>query len=77
MRTANQIKCSTPKCRRNAALHLLGEHPICRKCGDEKNRKSRERSAARRAEGLYSPAIMARWSDAKRERMNKQKNATL
>jgi hypothetical protein len=62
-------KCSIPKCRRNATLQLLGNHPLCRKCGDDKNRKSRERSAKRRAEGKYSPAIVARWSESKRKRM--------
>lgn len=62
-------QCSTPKCRRVATLQLLGVHPICRKCGDEKNRKARARSAQRRAEGHYSPAIRLRWSEAKRKRM--------
>jgi hypothetical protein len=61
-----KTKCSKPKCRRVATLQLLGDHPICRKCGDESNRKKRIRSAERRADGLYSPSIMARWSDEKR-----------
>ena len=63
-------KCSTPKCRRKPTLQMLGDNPLCRKCGDDKNRKSRERSAQRRAEGHYSPSIKARWSDAKRSKMS-------
>lgn len=52
--------CSTPRCRRKPVLQLLGNHPLCRGCGDEKNRKARERSAKRREEGHYSPSILAR-----------------
>lgn len=63
------MTCTTPNCPNEATLQLLGKHPICRTCGDEKNRKARERSARARAEGRYSPSIMARWSEAKRERM--------
>lgn len=48
-------------------MQLLGNHPLCRKHGDEQNSKKRERSAQRRAEGRYSPSIMARWSDATRK----------
>lgn len=54
------MTCSTHKCRRKAVLQLLGQHPLCRGCGDEKNRKARERSAKRRAEGKYSPSILER-----------------
>jgi hypothetical protein len=39
-----------------ATLQILGDHPICRKCGDEHNRKSRERSAKRRGKGKYPPS---------------------
>lgn len=63
------IKCVTPNCRRKPVLGMLGRLPCCRKCGDERNRKSRERSAKARASGHYSPSIMARWSDAKVQRM--------
>jgi hypothetical protein len=61
--------CTTPNCHNEATLQLLGKHPICRTCGDEKNRKARERSARARANGHYSPSIMDRWSEAKRKRM--------
>ena len=56
-----KIKCSTPKCRRNAVLQLLGDNPLCRKCGDEKNRRSRARSKKRRQAGHYPPSTIARW----------------
>lgn len=64
-----RVECSRPCCRRVATLQLLGETPICRQCGDEKNRKSRARSAERRAQGLYSPAIIARMSPETRARL--------
>jgi ribosome assembly protein YihI (activator of Der GTPase) len=63
------MTCTTPNCPNEATLKLLGKHPICRTCGDEKNRKARERSAKARAKGHYSPSIMARWSESKRKRM--------
>lgn len=63
------MKCSIPKCDEKATLQLLGNHPLCRACGDEKNRKGRKRAAERRAQGLYAPSIKARWSLAKRRRM--------
>lgn len=50
-------------------MGLLGKHPICRKCGDEHNRKARERSAQRRERGLYPPSTVAKWSNEKRARM--------
>ena len=62
------MKCSTPKCRRKPVMQLLGDHPLCRKCGDEQNRKKRERSAIRRAEGKYSPSIVSRMSAETRKR---------
>lgn len=61
--------CSIPHCSRTAVLHLLGDHPICRECGDRKNEKARGRSARARARGQYSPSIVARWSEKKRARM--------
>jgi len=64
-----KTKCSKPKCRRKATQQLLGKHPICRKCADERNRKSRARSKVARSEGRYSPSIKARWSEAKRKKM--------
>lgn len=63
------MKCSKPNCRSKAALALLGGHPLCRQCGDEKNRKARLRSARRRAAGLYPPSSRARWSAAKKMKM--------
>lgn len=59
-------KCSTPKCENSATLQLLGRHPICRACGDDKNQKARARSARARAAGQYSPSIVARMSPQKR-----------
>jgi hypothetical protein len=67
------MKCTKPDCDNEATLQLLGKHPICRTCGDEKNRKARERSAKARAEGRYSPSIMARWSDKNRAKMEASK----
>ena len=60
-------KCSTPLCPGEPVLQLLGNHPLCRKCGDEKNRKSRIRSAKRRASGHYAPSILARRHNAKKK----------
>jgi hypothetical protein len=53
-------QCSTPGCQNEATLQLLGNHPICRACGDVKNAKARVRSAKARARGHYSPSILAR-----------------
>lgn len=63
------MRCSTPKCPNTPVLQLLGDHPICRACGDVKNAKSRARSARAREKGHYSPSIEARWSQKKHERM--------
>lgn len=59
------MKCTKPNCERDATMNLLGNRPICRRCGDEHNRKARERSAERRAQGLYSPSILKRRRQAK------------
>ncbi len=68
MQKSRKKVCSIPACTNTATLQLLGKHPLCRACGDKKNRKARARSAARRAEGHYSPSIRARWSNEKRAR---------
>lgn len=70
---SEEKKCSTPRCRRKPVMQMLGDHPLCRKCGDEKNLKARLRSAERRAAGHYSPSIIARWSPAKQTKMANSK----
>ena len=77
MMKTETVRCSTTKCRCKATLQLLGKHPICRRCGDVKNTKSRARSAERRSQGLYSPSIVARWSEEKFSRMLEQYGKSL
>jgi hypothetical protein len=69
-----KTKCSTPKCNQKPVLQLLGKHPICRKCGDIKNEKSRARSAAARARGHYSPSILARRKEEKKVAYTQRKD---
>lgn len=63
------MKCTKPHCLNEATEQMLGRNPICRIHADERNRKSRERSAIARSKGHYSPSIQARWSEDKKERM--------
>ena len=59
----NRIRCSRSGCRLPASNALLGRIPLCRKHADAQNARKRERSAERRAEGDYSPSILARMSN--------------
>ncbi len=57
---SKKLKCTKLGCTENATHQLLGKHPICRWCAEEKNAKARAASAKRRALGLYSPSILKR-----------------